>query len=157
MIIKHWMKQRVFSIGLTATIQEAANTFVRHHIGTLPVVDDSMHLLGLLQLRDLLTLMMPDFINLVENFDFIDDFGAVETNTPSKDVICRYVEEIMTTPVSVQADSGLLRAFSLLNHHRLSDLPVVDDQNVLIGIASRVDIGTALLANWYPKTEGMGA
>lgn len=156
MVIRNCMKREVFSIRQAATIQQAANMFVRRHIGTLPVVDERNHLVGLLQLRDLLTLVMPDFIHLLENFDFLDDFGAVETKTPTPDVVSRQIGEVMGRAVSVEANCGLLRAFALLNHHRISDLPVVDRENVLIGIASRVDIGTALLANWYPKTEVYG-
>ena len=43
---------------------------------------------------------------------------------------------------------GLSRAFALLHHHNLTDLPVVDVENCLVGIASRVDVGTAMLKNW---------
>ena len=55
---------------------------------------------------------------------------------------------IMVASVSVSAGSGLLRAFAIMNSHHLYDLPVVDDDDRLVGIASRVDVGTALLAGW---------
>jgi CBS domain-containing protein len=35
-----------------------------------------------------------------------------------------------------------------MNSHDLYDLLVVDDDDRLVGLASRVDIGTALLAGW---------
>ena len=39
-----------------------------------------------------------------------------------------------------------LRAFDIMNSNDLYDLPVVDDDGRLVGLASRVDVGIALLA-----------
>jgi hypothetical protein len=36
--------------------------------------------LGVVRLRDLLTLKLPYFVNLLPDLDFIYDFSAVETN-----------------------------------------------------------------------------
>jgi CBS-domain-containing membrane protein len=153
MLIRDCMKKYVISARQTDTIRDITNLLVKCHIGTLPIVEENYHLVGLLQLRDLLTLVMPDFINLVENFDYINDFGAVEKNQPADEIFLRPISEIMKPPVCVEADSGLLRAFSLLYHHNLSDLPVIDHENLLIGIVSRVDLGTALLENWFSTNE----
>jgi CBS domain-containing protein len=60
----------------------------------------------------------------------------------------------MQPPVSVEADSGLLRAFSMLRKHELHDLPVVDENGILVGIVSRVDAGTAFVANWNATQAG---
>jgi CBS domain-containing protein len=114
----------------------------------LPVVDNAGKLVGVLQLRDLLSLVMPDFVRLLEDFDFVHDFGAVETHRPSPEMISHPVSEVMKPPISVQETCGLLRAFALLRHHDLHDLPVVTADDRLVGIASRVDIGTALLSGW---------
>ncbi len=143
------MKHEVISISVSATIREAAALFVEGHIGTLPVVDDDGKLVGILHIRDLLELVMPSFVSLVEDFDFVrGDFSIFETLLPPQEVAARPASSIMVTPVSVRASSGLLRAFAIMNSHHLYDLPVVDDDGRLVGLASRVDIGTALLAGW---------
>jgi CBS domain-containing protein len=49
---------------------------------------------------------------------------------------------------SVEEGSGMLRAYGLMLKHNLSDLPVVSDEGMLVGVVSRVDIGTAILATW---------
>ncbi len=149
MIVQTCMKTTVISISDGLNVAEAAETFIRHHIGTLPVVNAEGKLVGLLQLRDLLTLVMPDFVHLVENFDFVRDFGALENVVPSPDQVTQPVSHIMRPPLAVKADCGLLRAFALLYKHQVSDLPVVDNENHVIGIISRVDLGTALLRNWF--------
>jgi len=134
MIVQKCMKTTVVSISDTLNVAETAEIFMRRHIGTLPVVNAEGQLVGLVQLRDLLTLVMPDFIHLV---------------VPAPEQIAQPVRTIMQAPVAIQEDCGLLRAFALLYRHQLSDLPVVDAQNRLIGIVSRVDLGTALLRNWF--------
>jgi CBS-domain-containing membrane protein len=58
----------------------------------------------------------------------------------------------MNEAVSVEESSGLLRASALLYKNQLMDIPVVDDQHRLVGIASRVDIGVALLKDWVEDT-----
>jgi CBS-domain-containing membrane protein len=155
MKVKDCMKRKVYTVSPGMTVGAAAQTFAEKHIGTLPVVDVQGKLVGLLQLRDLLELVLPDFLRLVDDLDFIHSFGAVEMRTPSAETLARPVSSVMEAPVSVNAESGMLRAVSLLHKHQLHDLPVVDENNVLVGIASRVDLGAAFVANWN-VTQGGG-
>ncbi|UCG24793.1 MAG: CBS domain-containing protein [Chloroflexota bacterium] len=151
------MKREVISISVLGTISEAAALFVEWHIGTLPVVAEGGQLVGILHIRDLLDLVMPSFVRLVEDFDFVrGDFSVFETLLPSSEVAVQPASSVMVPPVSVRASSGLLRSFAIMNSHHLYDIPVVDDDGRLVGIASRVDIGTALLANWR-SAAGEGA
>lgn len=153
MNITDCMKHDVVSITASASIGQAASRFAARHIGTLPVVDASGRLVGTLQLRDLLALVLPDFLKLIEDFDFVHDFGAVEARQPSPEMLARPVTDVMQPPVSVEATCGLLRAFAVMREHDLHDLSVVDTSGRLVGIASRVDIGAALLASWR-SSEG---
>lgn len=148
MIIRDCMKRNVFSINQTTSVADATKVFIDKHIGTLPVVDDEMKLIGILQLRDLLALVMPDFIPLVEDFEFVHDFGAVELRKPELEDITQSVSEIMQPPLFVEETCGVMRAFSLLHHRQLYDIPVVDEYETLVGIASRVDVGIAFLNGW---------
>ena len=73
------MKPNVIAVSPTTTAQEAARIVVSNHIGTLPVVDDLGLLVGVVRLEDLLEVFMPDFVALMDNIDFVHDFGALET------------------------------------------------------------------------------
>ena len=149
------MKHEVISISVTATISEAATLFVEEHIGTLPVIDEDRKLVGILHIRDLLELVMPSFVKLVEDFGFVrDDFSVFETLLPPPVVDIQPASSIMVPPVSVRVGSGLLRAFAIMNRHHWYDLPVVDNDDRLVGLASRVDVGTALLAEWRGAAAG---
>jgi len=148
MNVKSSMKKQVITVLDTDNLGKAAKQFVKHHVGMLPVVNAEGKLVGVLQLRDLLNLALPDFTRLMEDFDFVGTFGAANSIQPSKEEIAKKVSEVMEPPVCVDDTCGLSRAFALLHRHNLTDLPVVDTTNCLVGIASRVDIGTAMLKKW---------
>jgi CBS domain-containing protein len=154
MKVNEFMKPNVISISVTATVAEAADLLAQHHIGTLPVVDGQSKLVGILHLSDLLELVMPVFVNLVQDFDFIrEDFGDYEELRPSPQTAAQSVTKLMEPPYSVSANAGLLLAFATMKKHDLYDLPVVNNNNELVGLASRVDVGTALLSRWHDDVK----
>lgn len=148
MNVQSSMKKQVVTVLDVDDLGTAARQFVKHHVGMLPVINAEGKLVGVLQLRDLLNLVLPDFTRLMEDFDFVGTFGAANSIQPSKEQIAKKVSEVMEPPVCVENECGLTRAFALLHNHNLTDLPVVDAENCLVGIASRVDVGTAMLKNW---------
>ncbi len=148
MEISKYMKRHVVSIPENSTIREAASLFVKHHIGLLPVVDENKKLIGVVGLRDMLSLELPDFISFVMDVDFVHDFGAVETTRPPAKTLDQSVKTLMSPTISVREDTGLLRVYALMLQHHLHDMPVVSKDEKLVGVASRVDIGTAILSSW---------
>lgn len=148
MEIKKHMKRNVISIPETATIREAAALLVKHHIGLLPIVNKNKKLIGVVGLRDLLALELPDFVNFIADVDFVHDFGAVETTRPPAATLDKSIKTLMQPAISVTEDTGLLRVSALMLQHQMHDMPVVSQDNELVGIASRVDIGTAILSAW---------
>ena len=148
MNISQCMKRNVVSIPETCTIREAAAIFVKAHVGLLPIVDPHNKLVGAVGLRDLLSLELPDFISFIEDLDFVHDFGAVETTRPSAEVLDGSIQTLMKPPIMVPEYSGLLRAYALMLQHQLHDVPVVSEDGRLVGMASRVDIGTAIVSAW---------
>ena len=148
MNISQCMKRNVVSILETSTVREAAAIFVKEHVGLLPIVDQNNKLAGVVGLRDLLSLVLPDFVNFVADVDFVHDFGAVENTRPSARVLDRSIQFLMKPPITVNDDSGLLRAYALMLQHNLHVMPVLSEDGQLVGIASRVDIGTAIVSSW---------
>jgi CBS domain-containing protein len=154
MIIKDCMKHNVISIPPTKTVREAAMVVVEQHIGLLPIVDHEAKLIGVIRLQDLLTLELPDFVNFIPDVDFVHDFGAVESTRPEPDSLEQPVTNLMQPAISVDEECGLLRAYALMLQHQLMDLPVVTKEGRLVGLASRVDISTAILARWQFPNPG---
>ncbi len=149
MIISDCMKRNAIFVTQDCTVQEAAQLMSKKHIGTLPVVDEESRLVGIIGMRDLISLAMPGYVQLFESLDYIRDFGALEDEEPEPEILLKPVRLIMCDPVYVVGTSGLIRGITLLQQNKLDDLPVVDEDMHLVGIASKVDIGVAIIARWH--------
>lgn len=152
MEVSSCMKRNVISVHATTTIREAATILVKKHIGLLPIVDDENKPIGVVGMRDMLTLELPDFVSFVADVDFVHDFGAVEETRPSARTLNKTVKTLMKPAITVEEGCGLLRAYALMLQHNLHDMPVVSNEGKLVGITSRVDIGVAILSIW-PKVD----
>ncbi len=148
MIIRKSMKMQVFSIHVEQSVHDAAMMMEKYHIGTLPVVDAENRLIGILTLQSLLRIVLPDFVELINHFPYINNLGAFETKIPSQNELNIQISEIMQEPIFVQDDWELMHAAAILHNTGLADIPVVDSEKRLVGIASRVDIGTAIMHSW---------
>ncbi len=148
MIIRDCMKSNVISIREDEFVTKAAKLFLEQHIGTLPVVNAENKLVGILTLQCLLKITMPDFVSVVENFDFLPNFGAVRTKQPERSELFRPVRDIMRKAVFVEEDWSLIHAAAILGKEKSGDIPVVREDGTLVGLASHVDIGTGLIQQW---------
>lgn len=146
--IRDCMKRDVVSISSQATLGEAVRRFIQRRIGLLPVIDSAEQVIGVIRLRDLMELALPAFVYLLENIDFVQDFGVAETRTPELALLAEPVTRRLRPVTIVDQECGLLRAYALMLEHEIRDLPVVDEQGHLVGIVSRVDIGVAILSTW---------
>ncbi len=108
------MIQDPVTLHKNATIKEALLMMQEHKIGGIPVVDESMTLVGIITNRDLR----------------FEDEGS------------KPVSDLMTKAPLITAPKGtnLQQAASILKKHRIEKLPVVDDDNKLIGLITYKDI-----------------
>jgi len=146
MQIRECMNREIVSVRTTSTLGEAANVLVEKRVGLLPVTDDARKLVGVIGLSEILALCLPAVIDLIDDLDFVRDFGALEEMCISPEMRARQILSFMREPISVQETTGLLRAYTMMLQHRLHDMPVVKPNGTLVGSISRVDIGTAFLA-----------
>lgn len=146
MIVKDCLKD-VITVKPSTTILELAKLIIEKRIGTIPVVDDTGNLIGVVRLTDVLKVFMPNFVSIIDNIDFVVKFGSLEDlhfkDIPEKAGLT--MKEIMGKPLFVSEECGLLRAFSIMDKHNFLDLLVVDSEGKLTGIASRVDIAAGFL------------
>ena len=112
-----FMEGNVVSISPEDTCRHAASQMTKGSFGSLPVVDDKNHFLGIVSEYDLLNLLKEDKI-----------LGEVP------------VSEVMTKEVKVvQADTPADDICELLQTWHLIRVPVVKDGR-LVGIVARRDI-----------------
>ncbi len=100
-----------------STVADALALMSEYHIGGIPVVDDENHLVGIVTNRDL----------------------RFERNQG------RLVDEVMTSEnlVTTHAGTDLLSASDILQENKIEKLPVVDEENHLIGLITYKDITKA--------------
>ena len=139
------MKRAVISISQAATFGEALAQLCDQRVGTLPVLDTEGRLVGVVSLREALKIVLPDIVESMQDLDFVEDFGAVETAPIEESLHRRPVQELMEPPLSVEQDAGLIGSYTYMRQHQLTDVPVVDPSGHLVGIASWVDVGVGYL------------
>lgn len=147
-----WMKKKVVTATADTTLKEAAKLLTEKRVGTLPVVDDQGKLVGITNMRKIVAVFLPDFISLMEDVDFVKDYGVLDSLSDEDMEKANHlnVGEIMDEAISVEEDCSLVRALSVMSNHRVPDIPVVRDEK-LVGLVSRVDVGRGFLETWFTK------
>jgi len=150
MLVKNTMKRVVVSASPESTVLQAARLMIAHGIGTLPVVNSQGRLVGVVTLNTILDVFIPNYFDYLENLSFVHNFGALEDFLPKDvaEIAGTALQSIMTQPVAVYEDESIFRAATKMTRHNLVDLPVINQQEKLVGLASHVDIGTAFLQKW---------
>jgi len=105
------------------TVDRAAQLMRQEDVGSLPVLENhqSKKLLGIITDRDI----------------------AVKVVADARDARRMRVQEVMTrTPVTSQADNDLQVALNAMAANQVRRIPIVDDQNEIVGIISQSDVAT---------------
>jgi len=155
MNVRDAMKHNVISATPEMTVLEAARLIVRHKVGALPVVGKDKQLVGLLTIRDLLDIFIPNYFDQIENMQFVHGFGALEDFLPKDvpEIGSKTLQTLMGPPISVNEDESILRVATRMVRHKAIDLPVVNHAGQLVGLVSHVDIGSQFLQKWM-KARG---
>jgi CBS domain-containing protein len=105
------------SIGVSASVVEAARLMREQHIGSLPVTEDE-RLVGMITDRDITTRVVAE--------------SAAPETTSVGDVFSRDL-------VSVEPNNDLDEALQLMARHQVRRLPVVENGR-LVGMVAQADI-----------------
>ena len=119
-------------------IHEVARILSENNISGVPVVDEGNYVIGVVTERDILYIA-----GMREHHTFRDILRHIlgEPLPSRKNRDRDIVEEIMTSPViTTKPDADIKEVARILDERRVKRLPVVDNENKLIGIISRADI-----------------
>ena len=123
------MSHPVITVDDSTTIQECYDIMTEHEIQQLPIsADNGIHLKAMISIEDILTYLMNDI-----------DYAKNNRNKPVSEVSTKGI--ITTEPVS-----DIRRVAKVMNDFKLNAIPVVNDNDVLVGIVSRNDIVKAVAA-----------
>ncbi len=140
LLISEVMTRDVVAVTKNADIHEAARLLSEKGVGGLPVVDEQHHVAGVLTDSDVLFMLGVErkhgFKDLLRYI-----FGEPLPEQQKKGK----VSDFMSSPaVVVRSGQDVREAAMLLEQKRIKRLPVVDEQNRLVGIITRADILKAL-------------
>ena len=142
--VKEFMTTDVVTIARATPMRGIAEIFLTHSFDFLPIVDAENRLLGVVTKKDILTPFLPDYFELLEDVNFISDFGSLESSLTETLEHLLVAEDIMIKdPVTIEEGASLLKALALIYQHKIRHLPVVREGK-LVGILSRTDILRAL-------------
>ena len=124
---KDVMTKVVVSVGPDDTVVEALGMMADYHITVLPVVDNKNRCVGILSTTDLVD---PARWRNGETID--------SDNSSIRD---KKVCELMTADVeSVKRESPIVNVAGTMLRQRIHHLPVVDENQQLLGILSTMDL-----------------
>ncbi|GAB4239258.1 MAG: acetoin utilization AcuB family protein [Deltaproteobacteria bacterium] len=134
------MKRDLVTVTPGTTLEVAARLLTAHRIHHLPVVEEGDRLAGIVSDTDLRKATLDGMFGGADR----GDSGAPVT-----------AGEIMTrNPVTLSPGDTLDDAMLVLSRERFGALPVVEEGNRLVGIVTKADILSALLATL--DIEGVG-
>lgn len=135
--VAEWMTEGVLAVDTYDSIGIARELMAKHRVNQLPVLDNDV-VVGIVTDRDLRD-AYPTSMAIAETKK-IDEFAARYT-----------VEEVMTHDVfTVEPETPLETAVTLLRRHRIGSLPVIKNKS-LVGIITRSDILDFILSGGVLK------
>jgi CBS domain-containing protein len=145
MIVKDMMSTNVQSLSPDMTINDGLKKLFELKISGLPVIDKEGKLVGLFTEKEILKEILPSYVEKVGRFIYeTDATRRIEKKVQSfnelkvADVMRR---DVMTTNIN----ATLIEVMRILVTAEARRLPVVDENNKVIGIVSRHDIMRTLI------------
>ena len=133
MLILDWMQSKVISIPPTATLLQCRKLFKEHKINRLPVVDANNVVVGLISSSDVRS-FAPNKSTGLEIIELLE----IMSETKARDVM-------VVDPVTITYKSTIEQAAKRMIDRHVACLPVVNDEEKLVGIITGWDVFKALL------------
>ena len=144
--VSHILQSPPVLLSTEATLLEAARAFIAHpYVHVAAVISQTEHLLGIVTLRQvadhLFFGIMPELFygELTTDIEQSLDFGKMAN--------IHNIADLMLEPVAVHQTDTVSTAFARMHKHDLSGLPILDDNDHVIGFISLQDLLNLALLN----------
>jgi acetoin utilization protein AcuB len=131
--VRTWMTPTPITVGPDDTVMDAYKLMKLHHIRRLPVLDRKK-LVGVITITDVRGVAPMGALPILEQNDLVAQTKITRVMTPS--------------PITISPEESLGEAARLMMKHKISGLPVLEEDQ-LIGVISEADIFRLVIAeNW---------
>jgi acetoin utilization protein AcuB len=140
MFVSNFMSKPARTVGPETLVSEAREIMAAENFRHLPVTDNDGLLLGIITDRDIRSALPSALINEGEKNEYLKRFATLK--------IRRIMTEVVT---SLSSEATLDDALILFGENKVGALPVVDEENHLVGILAVRDLLKA-----YKELFGLG-
>lgn len=141
--VKDIMVKDIISVTADTPLIEATRLFGENHFDGMPVIDSEGKLIGLVTEYDMVNnafhVHLPTMQKIFENIHIMD---GKEIKEDKKKILSIRVKDVMNTePLTLLYGASLSQVVQAFKeHHRVNPIPVIDENNKLVGIVSRYDL-----------------
>jgi CBS-domain-containing membrane protein len=128
-VVADHMTRNAKTVSCGITLQELGDLFEEDDFNAYPVEENSQ------------------VVGLVSKFDYLACFVFAPAHMVPRydDLMKRTVADVMTSEfIYVRTETKLTRVLQLMINHRLRSMPVIESDQRLAGVVSRVDVMRAL-------------
>ena len=131
------MTKQVHTVGPDQTLKECAEILKKRHVNGLAVVQDGK-VEGVITKADIFKAILPGYSDIMEDEKNIASFEYIEERAHK--LYDLEVRALMgTPPITIESDTPIVKAGSLMILRRVKQLPVVD-KGRLSGVVTLTDI-----------------
>jgi len=139
MKVKDVMIREIKSLLPDANAQEALDLLEKMKISGLPVIDSSGKLVGMFTEKDILSYVLPSYLDKVGDFVYEEDSKVTKKKFIGLGKM--KVSQLMRKQVvTTTMDASLCEAAKIMLVEKARRVPVLDKNGLVIGIIARCDV-----------------
>lgn len=144
MAVKDIMVKKVITLSPEMSADEALQKLLEKEISGLPVVDKNNKLIGMFTEKSILRAILPSYVEKVGQFVYDADSKKLAEKVQRLNQI--KVKDIMRQEVvTAGPEAPLYEVARIMLIQKIRRVPVVDKDNIVIGIIARQDVLKALV------------
>ncbi len=137
------MNKEIIKVSREENVKVLVDLLLEKKISGVPVVDEENRVVGIVSESDLIypekSLHIPAFVRILDGIIFLESLKDFEKEL--KKMVAYKVEDVMVKDViTVKEDTDTEEIVNILLKKRINRVPVVDEDNKLIGMITRSDI-----------------
>jgi len=143
-IVSTYMSSNPVTINIDSTLQDAVKLLIKKNTNGAVIIDDNKKVVGILSSWDIIQYIVPNYL---EEDKHLASFEA-------EDTFNKRILELANDPITnfattkqvhlIKPTHSLMEAAALLSEFHIRQLPVVNDNGILIGYLNRTDIKKAI-------------
>jgi len=138
-MVRDIMRTPVVTIKAQSSLREAVELMETKKTNGLVVIDSKDRVTGIISSWDVISYIVPDYLEDDKHLASFEAGSVLEDRV--KDLEKGKIEEFMTEKVhTVRESSTVMAAATILAEFRIRQLPVVDDEDKLVGYLNRTDV-----------------